>query len=191
MSEDEKNIPNENLDEELDEAEETAEENQSPEDVIEEKTEEKTEEESELDKAVKEAKAANDKYLRLFAEFDNFRKRTSSEKAGMYDNGVRDTIEKFLPVIDNLERALSANVDEEDPMYKGVAMIMKQINELFESMKVIEISEVGVPFDPNIHNAVMHVEDENFDENSVAEVLQKGYSYHDKIIRPAMIKAAN
>ena len=187
MSEDEKNIPNENLDEELDEAEETAEENQESEDII----EEKAEEESELDKAVKEAKAANDKYLRLFAEFDNFRKRTSSEKAGMYDNGVRDTIEKFLPVIDNLERALSANVDEEDPMYKGVAMIMKQINELFESMKVIEISEVGVPFDPNIHNAVMHVEDENFDENSVAEVLQKGYSYHDKIIRPAMIKAAN
>ena len=109
----------------------------------------------------------------------------------MYDNGVRDTIERFLPVIDDLERALSANVNEEDPMYKGVAMIMKQITELFESMKVIEISEIGVPFDPNIHNAVMHVEDESFDENSVAEVLQKGYSYHDKVIRPAMVKAAN
>ncbi|MBR1443058.1 MAG: nucleotide exchange factor GrpE [Firmicutes bacterium] len=187
MSEEEKNLN----DEALDETEDTSEKEEVTEDeVIEEKTEEKSEE-SELEKAVREAKAANDKYLRLFAEFDNFRKRTSSEKAGMYDNGVRDTIERFLPVIDNLERALSANVNEEDPMYKGVAMIMKQITELFESMKVIEISEIGVPFDPNIHNAVMHVEDESFDENSVAEVLQKGYSYHDKVIRPAMVKAAN
>ena len=148
---------------------------------------------AELEKSEKAVKELNDRLLRSMAEFDNFRKRTISEKAVMYDNGVKDTVEKLLPVIDNFERAVSAVSDEdkEGNLYKGVEMILKQFLDILDNMGVEEIAGEGEDFDPNVHNAVMHVEDESFGENKVAEVLQKGYKYNDKVIRPSMVKVAN
>lgn len=147
--------------------------------IIEETLEEK------LEKAEKTAKENFDKYLRQVAEFDNYRKRTTAEKAGMYNNGVRDIVEKLLPVIDNFERAVAATQDE------GVAMIQKQFLEIFASVGVEEIPAQGEPFDPNVHQAVMHIEDESCDESVIVEVFQKGYRLGDKVIRPSMVKVAN
>ena len=109
----------------------------------------------------------------------------------MYSNGVRDTVEKLLPVIDNFERAVEAADDKEDPMYKGVEMILKQFMEILENLGVKEIPSKGEPFDPNVHSAVMHVDDESCDENVIVEVFQKGYTLGDKVIRPSMVKVAN
>jgi len=158
---------------------ETVEENKEP--TMEEK----------LEEAQKQAKDNLDKYIRQLAEFENFRKRSNSEKTAMYSNGVRDTVEKLLPVIDNFERAVEAADDKEDPMYKGVEMILKQFMEILENLGVKEIPSKGEPFDPNVHSAVMHVDDESCDENIVVEVFQKGYTLVDKVIRPSMVKVAN
>lgn len=158
---------------------ETVEENKEP--TMEEK----------LEEAQKQAKDNLDKYIRQLAEFENFRKRSNSEKTAMYSNGVRDTVEKLLPVIDNIERAVEAADDKEDPMYKGVEMILKQFMEILENLGVKEIPSKGEPFDPNVHSAVMHVDDESCDENIVVEVFQKGYTLGDKVIRPSMVKVAN
>ena len=158
---------------------ETVEENKEP--TMEEK----------LEEAQKQAKDNLDKYIRQLAEFENFRKRSNSEKTAMYSNGVRDTVEKLLPVIDNFERAVGAADDKEDPMYKGVEMILKQFMEILENLGVKEIPSKGEPFDPNVHSAVMHVDDESCDENIVVEVFQKGYTLGDKVIRPSMVKVAN
>ena len=155
---------------------ETVEENKEP--TMEEK----------LEEAQKQAKDNLDKYIRQLAEFENFRKRSNSEKTAMYSNGVRDTVEKLLPVIDNFERAVEAADDKEDPMYKGVEMILKQFMEILENLGVKEIPSKGEPFDPNVHSAVMHVDDESCDENVVVEVFQKGYTLGDKVIRPSMVK---
>ncbi|MCD7905081.1 MAG: nucleotide exchange factor GrpE [Clostridiales bacterium] len=140
-----------------------------------------------------EAKAAelNDRLLRSLAEFDNYRKRTTLEKAAMYSAGAADTAEKLLSVLDNFERALSSEQDKESSLYKGVEIIFKQMNEAFKTIGVTEIEAEGKPFDPNLHNAVMHIEDENLGENVVSQVLQKGYKYNDKVIRPAMVQVAN
>ena len=127
---------------------ETVEENKEP--TMEEK----------LEEAQKQAKDNLDKYIRQLAEFENFRKRSNSEKTAMYSNGVRDTVEKLLPVIDNFERAVEAADDKEDPMYKGVEMILKQFMEILENLGVKEIPSKGEPFDPNVHSAVMHIDDE-------------------------------
>ena len=157
-------------------------------------TEEKTEEETleeKLIKAEEQVKEAQDKWLRQLAEFENFRKRTNQEKQGMYNNGVRDTIEKFLPVVDNFERAVAATEDKESSTYKGIEMILKQMLEVMASEGVEEIPAEGEPFDPNVHAAVMHIEDESCDENVVVEVFQKGYRHGEKVIRPAMVKVAN
>ena len=151
---------------------ETVEENKEP--TMEEK----------LEEAQKQAKDNLDKYIRQLAEFENFRKRSNSEKTAMYSNGVRDTVEKLLPVIDNFERAVEAADDKEDPMYKGVEMILKQFMEILENLGVKEIPSKGEPFDPNVHSAVMHIDDESCDENVVVEVFQKGYTLGDKVIRP-------
>lgn len=140
---------------------ETVEENKEP--TMEEK----------LEEAQKQAKDNLDKYIRQLAEFENFRKRSNSEKTAMYSNGVRDTVEKLLPVIDNFERAVEAADDKEDPMYKGVEMILKQFMEILENLGVKEIPSKGEPFDPNVHSAVMHIDDESCDENVVVEVFQK------------------
>lgn len=158
---------------------ETVEENKEP--TMEEK----------LEEAQKQAKDNLDKYIRQLAEFENFRKRSNSEKTAMYSNGVRDTVEKLLPVIDNFERAVEAADDKEDPMYKGVEMILKQFMEILENLGVKEIHSKGEPFDPNVHSAVMHIDDESCDENVVVEVFQKGYTLGDKVIRPSMVKVAN
>ncbi len=140
-----------------------------------------------------EAKVAelNDRLLRNLAEFDNYRKRTTLEKSAMYSAGAADAAEKLLPVLDNFERALASEKDKENSLYKGVEMIFKQMNEAFKSIGIKEIEAEGQPFDPNFHNAVMHIEDENFGENVVSQVLQKGYKYNDRVIRPAMVQVAN
>ncbi|NLK36777.1 MAG: nucleotide exchange factor GrpE [Epulopiscium sp.] len=135
-----------------------------------------------------------DKYQRCLAEFDNFRKRTSKEKASMYDDGIRSAVEKLLPVIDNFERALSAPGEintEEDSFYKGIQMIMKQLQEILVSMGVEEIKALGEKFDPNLHAAVAHEDNDAYSENEVIEELRKGYKYKDKVIRHSMVKVAN
>ena len=135
-----------------------------------------------------------DKFQRTLAEFDNFRKRTSKEKASMYDDGVRDTIEKLRPIFDNLERAIASvdgKVDENDPLLKGVKMTDKQLKEILAAMGVEEIKALGEKFDPNLHAAVAHVEDENFGENEVVLDMMKGYKYKEKVIRHSMVKVAN
>ena len=139
------------------------------------------------EKLIKEEK---DKYLRLAAEYDNFRKRSQKERDSLYNDIKADTLLKFLPVYDNLERALKqATADE--AYRKGVEMIMTQFCTTMEKLGVTEIEAAGQKFDPTIHNAVMHVEDESFGENEVVEVFQKGFKLNDKVIRFAMVKVAN
>lgn len=146
-----------------------------------------------LEKAESSSKDYLDKLQRSMAEFDNFRKRTNLEKASMYENGARDTIEKLLPILDNFERAILSTPEEDksSAMFKGIDMIFNQMVETFKNMGVEEVAGVGETFDPNIHNAVLHIDDDSFGENVVAEVMQKGYKYKDKIIRPSMVKVAN
>ncbi len=135
-----------------------------------------------------------DKYQRCLAEFDNFRKRTSKEKASMYDDGVKSTLEKLLPVIDNFERALNAQSGEnleEDTFYKGIQMIMKQLQEILTSLGVEEIKALGEKFDPNLHAAVAHEDNEEYSDNEVIVEMLKGYKYKDKVIRHSMVKVAN
>lgn len=135
-----------------------------------------------------------DRYQRTLAEFDNFRKRTIKEKAGMYDDGVRDTVEKLLTVIDNLERAVAVQegkADENDAFFKGVKMTLTQFREVLKSIGVEEIKAVGEQFDPNLHAAVAHEDDENYGENEIVLEMLKGYKYKDKVIRHSMVKVAN
>lgn len=135
-----------------------------------------------------------DKYQRCLAEFDNFRKRTSREKASMYDDGVKDTVEKLLPVVDNLERAMAAQegkLDEEDGFYKGVKMTLKQFQEILTALGVEEIKAMGEKFDPNIHAAVAHEDSDEYGENEVVLEMLKGYQYKEKVIRHSMVKVAN
>ena len=135
-----------------------------------------------------------DKYQRCLAEFDNFRKRTVKEKASMYDDGVRSTVEKLLMVIDNLERAVAVQegkVDENDAFFKGVKMTLTQFQDVLRGIGVEEIKAVGEKFDPNLHAAVAHEDDENYGENEVVLEMLKGYMYKDKVIRHSMVKVAN
>lgn len=191
------NLDKEKMEETVENAEEVKEETvETVEEVKEEATEtdEKTQEETleeKLVKAEEQVKEAQDKWLRQLAEFENFRKRTNQEKQGMYNNGVRDTIEKFLPVVDNFERAVAATEDKESSTYKGIEMILKQMLDVMKAIGVEEIPAEGELFDPNVHAAVMHIEDESCDDNVVVDVFQKGYKHGDKVIRPAMVKVAN
>lgn len=134
-----------------------------------------------------------DKYKRTFAEFDNFRKRSEKEKSAMYEVGAKDVIEKILPVVDNFERGFKAVSEEElaTPFAEGMDKIYKQLLKTLEDLGVKEIEAEGNEFDPNLHNAVMHIEDETLGENIVAEVLQKGYMYRDSVVRHSMVKVAN
>lgn len=135
-----------------------------------------------------------DKYQRTLAEFDNFRKRTIKEKASMYDDGVRSTVEQLLMVIDNLERAVAVQegkVDENDAFFKGVKMTLTQFRDVLHGMGVEEIKAVGEQFDPNLHAAVAHEDDDNYGENEVVMEMLKGYKYKDKVIRHSMVKVAN
>ena len=143
------------------------------------------------DKKDEKIEELTDKLTRQMAEFDNFRKRT--EKSQMYEVGAKDIIEKILPVVDNFERGLDAVKEEEkeDPFVQGMEKVYKHLVTTLEGIEVKPIEAVGQPFDPNFHNAVMHVEDENFGENIVAEEFQKGYTYRDSVVRHSMVKVAN
>jgi len=134
-----------------------------------------------------------DRLKRSMAEFDNFRKRSEKEKATMFDMGVGSIAEKILPVVDNFERAMAAAPKEGDgkAFAEGIAMIYNQLKKTLEDLGVKPIDCVGQPFDPNFHNAVMHVEDESLGENVVAEELLKGYMYKDSVLRHSMVKVAN
>ena len=134
--------------------------------------------------------AEHDSYLRLAADYDNFRKRTIKEKEQSYGNGKADAIAKLLPVYDNLERALSQNTEDE-AYKKGVEMTMTELVKIFTALGVEIFGAVGETFDPNMHNAVMHTEDESLGENTISLVFQKGFKMGDKIIRFAMVQVAN
>ena len=134
--------------------------------------------------------AERDAHLRVAAEYDNFRKRTVKEKEASYGNGKADAVAKMLPVYDNLERAL--NQPTEDAAYKkGVEMTMTELTKIFTALGVEIFGEAGDAFDPNLHNAVMHIDDENLGENIIAQVFQKGFKMGDKVVRFAMVQVAN
>ena len=144
----------------------------------------------EKDKFEQQIEELTDRLKRNMAEFDNFRKRTEKEKSSMYIIGARDIVEKMLPIMDNFERGL-AQAPEDDPFAEGMKMIYKQMITAFDEMGVKPIEAVGKEFDPNLHNAVMHVEDESVGENIVVEEFQKGYTYKDFVVRHSMVKVAN
>ena len=186
-------------------AEETVEEEADSEASEEEALEETAEEGSEKgakglfkrkpkkDKKDEQIEELKDKLTRQMAEFDNFRKRTEKEKSAMYEIGAKDIIEKILPVVDNFERGLGAVTEEqkEDSFVSGMEMIYKQIMTTLDSVGVKAIEAVGNEFDPDFHNAVMHVEDVEVGENIVVEEFQKGYTYRDTVVRHSMVKVAN
>lgn len=136
------------------------------------------------------AKEANDKYLRLMAEYDNYRKRSVRERDSIYADVRVDTVTKFLPVYDNLERALAAPTEDE-AFRKGVEMTFTQLKDIMTKLGVEEIEAVGKAFDPTVHNAVMHIEDEALGENTIVEEFQKGFRLGEKVIRFSMVKVAN
>lgn len=161
-------------------------------------TGETTKEKSKLFKKKKDAKdekieELSDKLLRQMAEFDNFRKRTEKEKSAMYEIGAKDIIDKLLPVVDNFERGFTtvSEEDKEDAFVTGMEMVYKQLMTMLEVVGVKPIEAVGQEFNPDLHNAVMHVEDETVGENIIVEEFQKGYTYRDSVVRYSMVKVAN
>ena len=193
--------------EDLEEAvEETAEEitAETEEKEIEELTEESQEETVEekkglfgkkkkKDKKDEQIEELTDRLKRQMAEFDNFRKRTEKEKEARFEIGAKSVIEKMLPIVDNFERGLATVSEEqrEDPFVEGMEKVYKQLMSSFEAMDVMQIEAVGKEFDPNLYNAVLHVEDEAYGENIVAEELLKGYTYKGNVVRYSMVKVAN
>lgn len=145
---------------------------------------------SELESLKDQVAGQEDKYLRLAAEYDNYRKRTAKEKESLWTDVKADTAGAFLPVYDNLERALKQDTADE-AFKKGVEMTMNQLKEVLTKLGITEIPAQGQPFDPKYHNAVMHVEDESLGQNVVAEVFQTGFQCGEKVIRFAMVKVAN
>ncbi|MBQ5678230.1 MAG: nucleotide exchange factor GrpE [Clostridia bacterium] len=166
-----------------------AKEKQTPEEVVEEVVEntEPTVEE----KLTTELNETKDKLLRVMAEYDNFRKRSQKEKEMAYGDTKASTIAEFLPVYDNFIRAMSAEATDLDSFKKGIEMIFSQYGETFKKLGVESFGEKGETFDPNIHNAVMHGEDENLPENSISDVFSTGYKMGDRVIRPAIVKVVN
>ena len=180
----------------MEEREETAAE--TPEEVVEELHQEEaetftvTKEQIEKMEALAgQLEAANDKYLRLAAEYDNYRKRTAKEKEGTYQDAKADTITRFLEVYDNLERAVSQPGDEENPHKKGMEMIFHQLEGVLEKLGVTVEDPAGKSFDPDKHSAVMHIDSEDFGEGVVSQVFQKGFLLGDKVIRFAAVQVAN
>lgn len=145
--------------------------------------------EAEIEKLKGEAEEANKKYLTMLAEYDNFRRRSAKEKDDAYRDAYIDVLEKILPVLDNLERA--AAYKDGETVAKGVELTLKGFSDVLDKLGVKEISAAGEKFDPNMHNAVMHIEDDEHGEEEVVEVLQKGYTCGDKVLRYAMVKVAN
>ena len=168
-------------------------ENEKIETPVEEATEEvieETIETAEVNPFEEKYNAEHDAHLRLAAEYDNFRKRTIKEKEASYGNGKADAVAKMLPVYDNLERALAQETSDE-AFKKGVEMTMAELVKIFTALGVEIFGNVGDEFDPNLHNAVMHIDDENLNENSIAMVFQKGFKIGDKVVRFAMVQVAN
>ena len=167
-------------------AEETAEEQPKTE-----KKEKKSKKDVELQKVKEELESKNDLLLRTAAEFDNYKKRTDRERAGIAEFAKANVIKELLPILDNIDRAAGLE-DKTSPDYiKGIELIVKQFEGLAEKLGIKEVAQVGDGFDPNCHEAVMHIEDETLGENVIAEVLQKGFKIGDTVIRPAMVKVAN
>ena len=152
---------------------------------------EETSQETELEKLQKEFEEHKQQHLRVLAEYDNFRKRSQNEKNAIYTNAVSDTVQAILPIADNIERALSQENASAEDMKKGVEMIENQIKACFEKLGLEEMGQVGETFDPNLHNAVAHIEDESLGENVIAAVYQKGYKLGDRVVRHAMVQVAN
>ena len=141
--------------------------------------------------AAKQLESVKDQFVRLTAEYDNYRKRTTKEKENIYQDAKADTIKEFLAVYDNLERAMATEGDEDSPHKKGLEMIFHQYQEILKKLGVTEIEAKGQPFDPEKHNAVMHIDDESLGENVVAQVFQAGFMLGDKVIRHAIVQVAN
>lgn len=167
-------------------------EEQAAEEAVEE-TAEETKEPTAEEKLTEELKAEKEKYLRLFAEYDNYRKRTSAEKLQIYDDATAGAVKELLPLADSMTNALAQFEGKEVPeeFSKGIELIAQQLKQCFEKLKVEPFGEVGDSFDPALHNAVSMTEDENLPENAIAAVYQKGYKIGDKIIRHAMVVVAN
>ena len=143
------------------------------------------------DKKDAQIEELTDKVRRQMAEFENFRKRSEKEKTQMYEVGAKGILEKILPVVDNFERGLKGMEESEDPFAQGMQMIYKQLMTSLEEAGVKAIESVGQEFNPDFHNAVMHVEDDEFGENEIVEEFKKGYMYHDSVLRHSMVKVAN
>lgn len=141
--------------------------------------------------AVRQLEAARDQFVRLNAEYDNYRKRTVKEKDGIYQDAKADTIREFLGVYDNLERAMATEGGDDSPHKKGLEMILGQFRGILEKLGVTEMQAKGEPFDPNRHNAVMHIDDETLGENVVADVYQAGFLLGDRVLRFATVRVAN
>ena len=144
-----------------------------------------------MELAVKQLETTKDQFTRLSAEYDNYRKRTTKEKDNIYQDAKANTVKAFLAVYDNLERAAAAEGGEDSPHKKGLEMIFAQFKDILAKQGVTEIEAKGQPFDPEKHNAVMHIDDENYGENEVAQVFQAGFAMGDKIIRHAIVQVAN
>lgn len=145
--------------------------------------------EEELATATARADEINEKYMRMLAEYDNFRKRSAKEREGVYADAVSDTLSSILPVLDNLERAEACK--DAEGLAKGLELTLKSFRDTLERLGIQEIEALGKTFDPNVHNAVFHVEDDAYGENEIVEVLMKGYMKGDKVVRYAMVKVAN
>ena len=152
---------------------------------------EKNTAESESEKLTKELAAAKEAHILTIAEYDNYRKRSTKQKHAAYGDAKADCIKELLPMMDNFERAIATEATDVEGFKKGVEMIFKNFTDVLSKLGVEAFGEKGEKFDPNIHNGVMHVEDEELPENSVAEVFSKGYKLGDRILRPAMVKVAN
>ena len=156
-----------------------------------EKKEKKTKKDAELEKVKAELESKNDLLLRTAAEFDNFKKRTERERAGVAEYAKANVIKELLPILDNIDRAAALEDKTGADYIKGIEMIVKQFEALVGKLCITEVAKAGDTFDPNCHEAVMHIEDETLGENVIAEVLQKGFKIGDTVIRPAMVKVAN
>lgn len=155
------------------------------------KKEKKSKKDSEIEKLKAELESKNDLLLRTAAEFDNFKKRTERERAGVAEFAKANVIKELLPILDNIDRAALLEDKTSADYIKGIELIVKQFEGLGDKLGIKSVAEVGDTFDPNVHEAVMHVEDETLGENVIAEVLQKGFKIGDTVIRPAMVKVAN
>lgn len=155
------------------------------------KKEKKSKDKEELEKLKEEYEEFKKNHLRVLAEYDNFRKRTANEKAGIFNDGVSETVKQLLPVADNIERALAVTNADGETMKKGLEMIAKQFNESFSKLNITEIGVVGESFDPEIHNAVSHIDNEELGDSIVSAVFMKGYKIGKKVIRHAMVQVAN